>query len=176
VGVSVGGYVLYQRALEATTVTSINTPPSIPTPTPEPTPNITIPLEPPSNIPAISNGVLVDNSDLTVTLELGSGKFSQVDGWYVMDCTVENKTDKKLAMYLDYETQVVGLDEAYSDVTIWPEGDEFDFLPKTKVDGLMLFLSADKGETPTALWGTLVVYDADTYNTIGEYQVYLSKL
>jgi hypothetical protein len=189
VGVSIGGYVLYQRALEAATVTSITTNTTTPLPTPAPSPNTstppgtTTPLDPPSDIPAISNGILVDNDDLTVTLELGSGTFDQVDGWYTIDCTVDNKTDKKLAMYFDYDTQVVGyeadyfgLDDNYFGVIIWPEGYDIDFLPKAKTDGLMVFMGAAEGEVPTALWGTLVVYDTDTYDTIGEYQIYLSKL
>ena len=95
-----------------------------------------------------------------------------------IQCVVNNKTDKSIILFFDYDAETIGYSgDSFTNVLIWPNGfDIIDFPPMAETDGTLTFIEAAKDDMITAFWGTLAVVDADTYDTIGEYKFNLSGL
>jgi hypothetical protein len=129
---------------------------------------------------SLPNGeVVVDSDILTFVVETGGGQVWEDLEWYVVECTIENKTDNTLDMYFDFDYK---MDEDYSsvDIIIMPEPeDNYEFPPHKKVHATIIFddLSDEYLITGvTNFTGTLIVYDRETFDTIAEYPVSITSM
>jgi hypothetical protein len=127
------------------------------------------------NTPNKGDEVLVDSDILTISIDTGSGKVEDYLDAYTVDCTVENKTDRTVGIYFDFDTSIDGVDADSFNTLIFPDTEE-DFLPQETLGGSIVFLTTSPSGTITNLKGTLIVYDTATFETLGEYPVSIAKL
>jgi hypothetical protein len=133
-----------------------------------------VPLGPPV-ASSTSDSVLVDDKNLTIIIDAGSGKMESIFGAYVVNCTVENKTTARLGIYFESDTSINGVDADTLNTIIFPKNGD-GFLPGETVDGGIMFLTVPTNGQVTNLKGTLVVYDTKTLKTLGEYPVSIARL
>jgi len=99
--------------------------------------------------------------------------------WIEVEVTVENKTDKTLFFYFDYDVRVDGLDETAAYTIILVSNDiaaDYDFPPKKTTTGIILFLEAPKSKKIENFRGTIVVCDTEEYDTLGEYKFKITSI
>jgi hypothetical protein len=124
----------------------------------------------------IHEEIMVDNEVLTITVKVGSGHIDEVMGYYDIDCTVVNKTNQTLAMYFRDGTTIDGKGIDSFDVMFFPYEDGIDFGPNSTKEGFMSFDGSPPDKGFVNLEGTLIVYDTETFETIGEYSVSMPQL
>jgi hypothetical protein len=126
--------------------------------------------------PIVNGEVLVDNDILTIIVDVENGSVDEyVSDWYSVPCMVENKTNKPLGMYFDMDTSFDGVKKGDVNTMIMPD-EEMDFLPETELAGTIVFFTLPPEGQVTNLKGTLIVFDTETYETIGEYPISMAKL
>jgi hypothetical protein len=125
---------------------------------------------------ATGDDVLLDTDELTVILDLASGELDEDFGWYQVWCTVENKTDTKLSLYFDYDTSIDGVDSDDFNIVLFPDNEDAMFAPHTTTEGVIAIFTLPPDGAITNLEGTLVVFQFDTFETVGEYPVSIPKL
>jgi flagellar basal body-associated protein FliL len=187
VGLGIGGFLLWQNLNDITLSNFNNTP--TPSTNDTPRPNNNTPTPSPNETPAPNNNdtpvtpaadeeVIVDTDILTFTFDAGSGGRDDVLDWYSVDCTVVNKTDVLINIYFDYDT-VTDNGVSGENIVIFPTGNSFDFSANTTTRGILAIMAPYGEPIPDGiqnLRGTLIVFDANTYETIVEYPVSIDAM
>jgi hypothetical protein len=125
---------------------------------------------------ATGDDVLLDTDELTITVDLDSRVWDENFGWYQVWCTVENKSDTMVGLYFDYDTNIDGLANGELEIVIFPDTDDAMFASNTTTEGVIAIFTLPPDGILANLEGTLVVFDFDTFEIIGEYPVKMAKL
>jgi hypothetical protein len=125
---------------------------------------------------AVGDNVLLDSDSLTITLDLNNSELDEELGWYRVGCTIENKTDQELSLYFDYDTRIDGVDNDELFIVLYADNDDTVFVPNATTEGMLVIFTLPSNGAITNLEGTLVVFEIDTFETVGEYPVSMAKL
>jgi hypothetical protein len=132
-----------------------------------------------SDLSLLKSEVVIDNDVLTFVVETSGGEVWDGLEWYVVDCTVENKTDKNFSMYFDFDFGLNG-DYSPTGISILPDsGYETGFPAHKTIPAIIVFDGASEGHVISSVsnfTGTLIVYDHETFDTIAEYPVSIASM
>ena len=113
---------------------------------------------------------LIDCNDCRITL--GPVTYDKDLDWIEVEVVVENKTNKTLFIYFDYDTTIDGFDNKTQIGPLLMSDDEeagYDFPPKKATSGTLLFTDVPKSKKIENFKGTIIVVDGDTFDTMGKY-------
>jgi hypothetical protein len=181
VALSVGGFLLFQRlAAQSTSVTDFTSSDFTGDTNSSNNNNNGSNTSGNNTTPSSSEDVLIDSEILVFSVDVDSGVLDNILDWYQVSCTIENKTNKTLGIYFDYDTKADnGIDDG--NIIIIPDGEYLDFPPNKICTGIIVFLPLEDESAITSvknLTGTLIIYDAGSgnYETLAEYPVSIPAL
>lgn len=122
--------------------------------------------------PTLYDEVLLDDSIAKITLDT-SIKYEGF-GWYEIECTVENKSDKTLYFY--FENATLNGEDISDFVVLYPTLSDGDFPAKKTTQGTLLFLETPSTLDLSSFKGTLVVVDTSGYSTVEEIDFDMSDM
>jgi hypothetical protein len=125
---------------------------------------------------AVGDDVLLDIDECTITLDLDSAWFDENLEFYQIECVVENRTNTTLGFWFDYDTRIDGVGEDELFIVIYSDNDDGLFLANTTSEGALAVFTLPSNGVIANLEGTLVVFEAETYEIIGEYPVKMARL
>lgn len=119
--------------------------------------------------------ILLSSDVVTIIINRGTEGFDEEYGWYQVGCTVENKTDKVLGLYFDYDTSIDGIGADELNIGILPLAyGEAAFPPNSVSEGIIMLGLPEPGATHLA--GTLIVYEESSSEILKQYSVRMARL
>ena len=123
-----------------------------------------------------SNKVLVDSDVCTITL--GSQEYLDIIDWVQIPITVENKTNQAIWISMAGDITGTGLDENDGYLVVVYSEDESDisFPANSTTKGMLCFMAPPSNHKLKDFAGSLDVYSADSFKSLGHYQFEITSV
>ena len=190
VAVAIGGYFIYQNVVANVpdpTIPKITDPGTKPDTNPDTNPGPSTvtpptPNNPPASKPLVDDFknpyVVLDEAEIKITIDVGSGTTENAGGYYDVYCVVENKTDREFSIYLE-EVSGDGYLGDSGNVYIFPDFYDYsslwDFAPGECLS-IFSFQTDEVDGKVTKFKAKLVVFDANSYEDVCEYYIEIPEL